>query len=56
MGTLPHFSAISKKGNNFCDFMLSSLEKHVFFLMESTLTGMNLLLGSKFFPVRVDTF
>ena len=43
-----HFS----KGKNFCDFLCASLDDKTFHKMEATIKGKNLLLGSKFFPIR----
>ena len=45
------FSSILNKEHNFCDCLLAY--HHV---KRSTLKGKNLLLGSKFFPFRVDPF
>ena len=42
MGTPPLFSAVSIKGNYFCDFLIASLEDKVLFK------------GANIFPLRID--
>ena len=47
------FSVIISMGNNFCDFVFASLDKTALEI-GSILKGKNLLLGSKFFSLRLD--
>ena len=61
MGAPLCFSVIFTKGNNSYDFLFASLhgtllkkKKKGQFFFKSTLKGKNLLLESKFFPLKVD--
>ena len=49
------FSAIFSKGDNFCDFLLSSPNNKFLSKMCQLLKERICSNGSKFFPLRVDT-
>ena len=48
-------SIIFTTDNNFNDFLFASLDNKALQKWGSSLTGKNLLIGSKFFPVRIDS-
>ena len=49
------FSPIFTNWNKFCDFLFDFLDDLVHFSRASAVKGKNCLVGSKFFPVRVDS-